>query len=94
MTKQKIIQKLQNKIAQYKKSMKLYSEMHKKYIIYDTRIKAILPIIEQLKKLPNKPKTVSNNENEKIFCYRCHGWDIKKLKNYYLCKDCNMKWSK
>jgi hypothetical protein len=50
--------------------------------------------IKEEKFKPNELKGVSNNEHKKIFCFRCHSWEIKNLKNYYLCKDCNLKWAK
>jgi hypothetical protein len=42
----------------------------------------------------NEFRTVGNNEGKEEFCYRCHGINVKELKNYYRCTDCNLKWAK
>jgi len=86
MNKQKLILKLQNKIAQNRNSMKLYGELHRKHIMYNDRIKTILSIIELIKKLPNEPKTVSNNEQNLKLCCNCK--HTKKQAQSYPCRVC------
>lgn len=93
MTKEDLLNKYTDRKNNYYQAYNKLSDSTKKYISTAHLLMADVfsDLLEDLKNLPNEPKTIRDNKKQKKDCFNCIS---KKLPAYYYpcreCKDCNL----